>query len=978
MLKKNTLIFLLLLAVGQQTLFAVTYNWNTWVAGALTYSTTNMTATVTNTAFDTRGPQDPNGGASNGYKSPKYVSNATINTYQGGSTNDYGLQGLVLGLDWANLTSSTTVTITFTTPVAGPVSFSIYDINTGSWGGNNPVWIDKITIAGTNCSGAVVYPTITGCGNTISGANSNIITGTGGCTNNTNTVTFNAPTIKTITITYASSSPLASGYGSDPDPEYIIVSSITASNSSLIAVAANAGITCTSSSVALNGSSSVANASYSWTGPNSASPAGTTPSAASTTVASAGTYVLAVTDPSSGCVFRDTVNVNQNGTPPTASIATPAQLGCSVNSVTLTASSTTGNATYAWSGGGTSATKSVSAIGTYTVTVTDPGNGCTSTASTTVTSTGNTLSISATPTNATCGNSNGSAIANITSGTATGYVWSSGATTATASNLASGTYTVTVTGNGGCTATATTTVASTGGITATASSTNTTCGSNNGTATANISSGTATSYLWSNGATTANASNLAAGTYTVTITGNVGCTATATATVASTGGITATASSTNTTCGSNNGTATATITSGTATGYLWSNGATTATASNLAAGTYMVTVTGNGGCTATATTAITSTGGITATASSTNTTCGSNNGTATANITSGTATGYVWSNGSTTATASNLAAGTYTVTVTGNGGCTTTATTTVASTGGITATASSTNTTCGSNNGTATANITSGTATGYVWSSGATTATASNLAAGTYTVTVTGNGGCTATVSVTINPSGNTPVTVTSNQTTICVGDSAQVCAPTGYASYLWNTGATSTCITTKLAGNYYVTVTDGGNCTATSNHLAVNVHPQPPVSISVNGDTLFAYNSVSYQWYFNGAIIQGATSPLFIANQPGLYTVLVTDANGCAALSLPVDIRVTGIGAIAKEEIKIYPNPLQNGNWNFECAEGLLGSTMEIFDNNGRLVYKTEVKLLKTEIALSVAKGIYIMKLTSGQKNLTVKLEKL
>lgn len=62
MLKKNTLIFLLLLAVGQQTLFAVTYNWNTWVAGALTYSTTNMTATVTNTAFDTRGPQDPNGG----------------------------------------------------------------------------------------------------------------------------------------------------------------------------------------------------------------------------------------------------------------------------------------------------------------------------------------------------------------------------------------------------------------------------------------------------------------------------------------------------------------------------------------------------------------------------------------------------------------------------------------------------------------------------------------------------------------------------------------------------------------------------------------------------------------------------------------------------------------------------------------------------------------------------------------------------
>ena len=586
------------------------------------------------------------------------------------------------------------------------------------------------------------------------------------------------------------------------------------------------------------------------------------------------------------------------------------------------------------------------------------------------------LTASTTHNNTTCGANNGSATAIPAGGTPTAYAWSNSGTTSTITNVAAGTYTVTITA-GGCSATASAVVGSSTAITASASSTSAGCTST-GTATATISGGTATGYAWSSGGTTATISNLAAGTYTVTVTGTGGCTATATTTVGSTGGITLTTLTTNATCGNGNGSATVTVTAGSATGYNWSSGATTTTATNLGAGTYTVTVTGAGGCSATASAVVVSSGAPTVTTSSTGASCNTSNGSATVTVTTGTATGYNWSSGATTATASNLAAGTYTVTVTGTGGCTVTASATVNSATGIVISATSTNTSCGNTNGTATVSVTQGNATGYIWSTGATTSSITNVAAGTYTVTVNDAGGCSATASVVIGGSGGANVVITSDKTIMCSTDSAQICAPTGYASYLWNTGATTTCITTKLAGNYYVTVTDNGNCTATSNHLGIGVHPQPPVSISVNGDTLLAYNSLTYQWFLNGAAIQGANTPLWIATQTGSYTVLISDANGCTALSLPVVITVTGIKDLVRETMSVYPNPNNDGNFNLSVSSGWLGATCQVFDAEGRLVYQSEIKDHNSEIGLNVATGVYMLRVTAGSKTVTQKLIKL
>lgn len=133
-------------------------------------------------------------------------------------------------------------------------------------------------------------------------------------------------------------------------------------------------------------------------------------------------------------------------------------------------------------------------------------------------------------------------------------------------------------------------------------------------------------------------------------------------------------SSTNVSCnGGSNGSATASASGGLSPyTYIWSNSATGATASGLAAGTYTVTATDANSSTATANITITQPTAVTVTATGTDASCpDAADGTASASASGGTpGYTYLWSNGSTGANISGLIAGTYTVTATDANGCT--------------------------------------------------------------------------------------------------------------------------------------------------------------------------------------------------------------------------------------------------------------------------------------------------------------------
>ncbi|WP_242086304.1 HYR domain-containing protein [Aestuariivivens sediminis] len=279
------------------------------------------------------------------------------------------------------------------------------------------------------------------------------------------------------------------------------------------------------------------------------------------------------------------------------------------------------------------------------------------------------------------GSSNGYAQVNATGGTEPyTYAWSNGQTTQTATNLGAGTYTVIVTDANGCTDSDSVTLTDPPLLTASATSTEPLCyGDSNGTALVTPAGGTpGYTYLWSDGQTTQQASGLASGSYSVTVTDANNCTATASVTIGQPNALAASTSKTNVNCyGAGDGTATITVTYGTPPyTYLWSDSQTNQTAINLSPGTYNVVATDANGCQISRNVTITQPTDLTLSTEFQEPQCyqGANGGTAKIYPSGGTAPySYLWSDGQTTQTANNLAVGTYTVTVTDAKNCTETA-----------------------------------------------------------------------------------------------------------------------------------------------------------------------------------------------------------------------------------------------------------------------------------------------------------------
>ncbi|HXB10822.1 MAG TPA: PKD domain-containing protein, partial [Bacteroidia bacterium] len=260
------------------------------------------------------------------------------------------------------------------------------------------------------------------------------------------------------------------------------------------------------------------------------------------------------------------------------------------------------------------------------------------------------------------------------------YVWSNGQTSSNATGLSASTYTVTITDANGCTLTITATVTNAASETVSiCGNTAVSCnGGSNGTLSSCVVGGTTPyTYAWTPaGGTNALASNLTAGTYTITVHDANGCISTASATITQPPLLVAsTAAPVNVLCnGGSIGSDLASATGGTgAYSYSWApGGQTNANATGLSAGTYTVTLTDANGCTATAKTTITQPPVLSIAAAGFPVTCnGGSDGSSTAIPAGGTpAYIYAWAPaGGTGAIASNLTAGTYTITVTDAHGC---------------------------------------------------------------------------------------------------------------------------------------------------------------------------------------------------------------------------------------------------------------------------------------------------------------------
>jgi gliding motility-associated-like protein len=435
-------------------------------------------------------------------------------------------------------------------------------------------------------------------------------------------------------------------------------------------------------------------------------------------------------------------------------------------------------------------------------------------------------------------------------------------------------------------------------------------GSNNGSATASVTGGTAPyTYNWSNGQITQTATGLAPGNYTVLVTDASGCSGTQVVTITQPTLLTSTLTSTNILChGANNGSAAATAAGGSPVySYLWSNGQTTAAAAALSSGSYSVTITDSHGCTSLQSITITEPPALVLTASSVNVLCfGNSNGSAAVAVAGGTpGYSYLWSNGQTSSSAAALASGNYVVTVTDAHGCTSTQSVTVVQPTALTVSVTPTGIPCSIGTGSAVVVANGGTPSyNYTWSNGQTTSATAALISGSYSVIVTDANGCSSsqTFSITSSPAPVAAFAVHDQ----CVNAVTQFTdnSSGNPVNWLWNFGdGNSSTVqnpshTYQTSGTYTITlvVSLAPGCSDTIQHV-MNVHPLPvpnfsAPSVCAGNTTSFSDLSTivqgsisSWNWNFGNGNSSTQQNPSYTYASGGNFnvTLTVTSNFGCS-----------------------------------------------------------------------------------------------
>jgi PKD repeat protein len=385
-----------------------------------------------------------------------------------------------------------------------------------------------------------------------------------------------------------------------------------------------------------------------------------------------GSYTVTVRD-ANNCQSVKTIVVNNTNGPSVAVNNTNVKcFGGSDGIISLVVSGGSQPYTYQWSNGSTTATVNNLLPGNYTFTVTDAQT-CRVIQTVTVIQPANLVTYTS-AIDTRCAQSNGSANIVVTGGTSPyTYSWSSGGTSSTLTNIAAGNYSVTVTDINNCQSIKSVTVGSSTGVTINISTTNPTCNNPaDGSVFANVTTGVSPfSYQWNNASQAPSQSNLASGTYILTVTDADNCSATSSVTLTVNGAVITPTIEDVTGCyNSNTGSIALSVTNASQpVNFSWNNGASSSSVSGLSAGRYTVTITENSGCTHIRTYDILAPDTLSINISVRDATNG-NNGSATLNVSGGTpGYNYLWSNGITSNSANNLAAGNYTVTVVDNGGC---------------------------------------------------------------------------------------------------------------------------------------------------------------------------------------------------------------------------------------------------------------------------------------------------------------------
>lgn len=256
---------------------------------------------------------------------------------------------------------------------------------------------------------------------------------------------------------------------------------------------------------------------------------------------------------------------------------------------------------------------------------------------------------------------------------------------------------------------------------------------------------------------------------------------------------------------------------------------------------------------------------------------------------------------------------------------------------------------------------------------------------GTYLVTLVAFNGnnCSDTFAQALTVHQTESAQITPSSAWFCLGDSIQVQANcTNARGLIWlvqGQAYDTTCRIWVKDSVERTLIRIGSNYCQDTVKVSYSLFPEIPIPlIQRSGDTLRCLGTYSsYQWYKDGQLLNSANGPEYVLTQNGSFYLVVSDSNGCEALSSQMSIQNVGFERLEEVVIRVYPNPASKSldmDWETSVEEI---QELQIYTALGQVVYQA-VEPRDKHLHVDVThwkNGIYTLSLVTDSGNVYSRL---